>query len=128
MTDGQADTTAAPNKREQAQRVVISYPDELSSWARDQLDTDRFRKYLRRVLDDLTLGHTWEEFVDVGCCGNSLDVPLRIESVDGPGEMGSDTEIEYTTRETEPGEMAGGWQVQSEGGPNATTGKTREER
>jgi hypothetical protein len=28
---------------EHASRVVISYPDELSDWGRDQLDTDRYR-------------------------------------------------------------------------------------
>ncbi|SFR51000.1 hypothetical protein [Halogeometricum limi] len=124
MPNTQTDATAA----ETARRVVVSYPDELSAWARDQLDTDRFRTYLRRVLDDLPPGHTWEEFVDVGCCGNSLDIPLRIESVDGPERMGSDTEIEYATRETEPGELEGGWRVQSKGGPAATSGKRRDER
>jgi hypothetical protein len=126
MTDSQTDAAAAASD-ERARRVVVSHPDELSAWARDQLETERFRIYLRRVLDDLTPGHTWEEFVDVGCCGRSLDVPLRIESVDGPERMGPDTEIEYAARETEDGEMAGGWQVQSQAGPNATTGKARDE-
>ena len=128
MTDSQTNATAAPGEHEGARRVVVSHPEELSAWARDQLETERFRLYLRRVLDDLTPGETWEEFVDVGCCGRSLDVPLRIESVDGVGEMGPNTEIEYTARETDGDEMGGGWRVQSRAGPNATSGTARDER
>lgn len=128
MDDGSANATAASREHDEARRVVISYPDDLSAWARDQLETDRFRLYLRRVLDDLTPGDTWEEFVDVGCCGNSLDIPLRVESVDGVEMMGPDTEIEYATRESEPGEVEGGWKVQSADGPTPTSGKERQER
>lgn len=110
-----------------ARRVVVSYPDELSAWGRDQLETDRFRSYLRRIVESPSVGDTYEEFVDTGCCGDSLDVPLRIESVEGPSAMGSETEIAYAARETEPGEIAGGWKVQSDDGPGATTGKARDD-
>ncbi|SFG59695.1 hypothetical protein SAMN04488063_2533 [Halopelagius inordinatus] len=111
---------------ETASKVVVSYPDELSAWGRDQLETDRFRSYLRRVVENPSVGDEFEEFVDTGCCGDSLDVPLRIESVDGPSKMGPETEIAYAPRDTEPDEIAGGWQVQSEGGPGATTGTARD--
>lgn len=100
---------------EHARRVVISHPDELSEWGRQQLDTDRFRTYLRRTRDDLGAGDEWEEFLDTGCCGGTLDVPLRVESVDGPGRMGSETDVEFVEREAE---MAGGWEVQSVAGPD----------
>lgn len=113
---------------ETARRVVVSYPDELSAWGRDQLESDSFRAYLRRVLANPSVGDEFEEFVDTGCCGDSLDVPLRIESVEGPSEVGTETEIAYTSRDTESDEIAGGWQVQSTDGPGATTGKARDER
>jgi hypothetical protein len=97
-----------------ATRLVVSYPDELSDWGRRQLTTDRFRKYLRRVLDDVARGDEWEEFVDVGCCGDTLDVPLRIESVEGPGRVGPETDIAFVEREAS---VDGGWRVQSAAGP-----------
>jgi hypothetical protein len=122
-----SDATTTDRPVETASRVVVSYPDELSAWGRDQLETERYRNYLRRVLDDLEVGHTWEEFVDVGCCGDSLDIPLRIESVDGPPRMGEKTDVVYAVRDTEAGEMQGGWNVQSKGGPNATSGKARDQ-
>lgn len=109
-----------------ARRVVVSFPDELSAWGRDQLEADRFRAYLRRVVDDVREGRTWTEFVDTGCCGGSLDVPLRVERVDGGREMGPETVIEYVARETDSDEFAGGWRVQSAAGPGATSGKRRD--
>ncbi|WP_053948038.1 hypothetical protein [Halolamina sediminis] len=92
-----------------ATRVVISYPEELSEWGRDQIDTDRYRNYLRRVVEPAE-GAEFEEFVDVGCCGDSMDVPFRVESADGD-EITEKTKIIYTTREAT---MEGGWLVQSQ--------------
>ena len=100
---------------EYAARVVVSHPDELSAWGRGQLDTERFRGYLRRTVEDLAVGREWEEFLDVGCCGDTLDVPLRIEAVEGPARMGPGTEIAFVEREAS---MAGGWLVQSAAGPD----------
>lgn len=100
---------------ETATRVVVSHPSNLSKWGRDQLDGDTFRAYLRKVHDNLEPGTVWEEFVDVGCCGDSLDVPLRVETVDGPSVMGPDTEIVYTDRDDD--RVEGGWLVQSAAGP-----------
>ena len=39
-----------------ATRVVLSFPDGLSEWGRDQIDTDRYRNYLRRVIDEARVG------------------------------------------------------------------------
>lgn len=105
------DEAAAPPT---ATRVVVSHPATLSNWGRDQLTGPRFRRYLRRVLDDVAVGDEWEEFVDVGCCGNSMDVPLRVEAIEGPPRVGEGTEIEFTERDAE---MRGGWAVQSAEGP-----------
>jgi hypothetical protein len=93
-----------------ANRVVISYPEELSEWGRDQLTADRYVGYLRKTLGDVAVGDEFEEFVDVGCCGDSLDVPLRIEETDGE-TVGTETAIEFTTRDVP---IEGGWLVQSE--------------
>jgi hypothetical protein len=96
-------------------RVVVSYPADLSGWGRDQLETPWFRAYLRRTLRDAEAGAVVEVFLDVGCCGDSLDVPLRVERVDGDGPVGDETAVEYEEREACG--LAGGWLVQSQAGP-----------
>ncbi|GAA0227385.1 hypothetical protein ACFFQF_11695 [Haladaptatus pallidirubidus] len=101
---------------ETATRVVVSYPEDLSSWGEFQLNERPFRAYLRKTKDDVQEGDVWEEFLDVGCCGDTLDVPLRVESVEGGGKMGEDTEIVYEVREACG--IRGGWLVQSADGPN----------
>lgn len=118
-----------------ARRVVVSYPADLSGWGRDQLETPWFRAYLRRTLgtgggrgggdsdrgdghrraDESVEGRTVDAFLDVGCCGDSLDVPLRVERVYGDGPIGEETTVEY--REREACGLAGGWLVQSQAGP-----------
>ena len=100
---------------ERAERIVVSYPADLSTWSRNQLDGRVFRAYLRRKLDAVREGDEWEEFVDVGCCGSTYDVPLRIERVEGGATVGPDTEIAYVEREACG--LAGGWEVQSAAGP-----------
>lgn len=100
---------------EDASRVVISHPDELSAWGRRQLRAERFRGYLRRTTDDLAVGREREVFLDVDCCGDTLDVTLRIESIEGPPRMGPGTELAFVEREAS---MAGGWRVQSAAGPD----------
>lgn len=103
-----------------ASRVVLSYPEGLSGWGRDQIDTDRYRGYFRRVLGTVSVGDQREEFVDVGCCGDSLDVPFRVERVEIDGDaaenatVGDATEVVYETR---AGDVDGGWRVQSAEGP-----------
>ncbi|WP_101294983.1 hypothetical protein [Halegenticoccus soli] len=97
-----------------ADRVVVSYPAELSDWGRDQLESDRYVNYLRKTVGGVFVGKEWEEFADVGCCGDTLDVPLRVEAVEGGDAMGPETEIEFAERDAE---MRGGWLVQSAAGP-----------
>ncbi|SNR50653.1 hypothetical protein [Halorubrum vacuolatum] len=104
-----------------ASRVVLSYPNGLSTWGRDQIGTDRYRGYFRRVLGEVAVGDEREEFVDIGCCGDSLDIPFRIERIeDAEGRsldravVDADTEVVYTTHD---GDVEGGWLVQSAAGP-----------
>lgn len=105
----------------EATRIVLSYPEGLSDWGRDQIETDRYRGYFARVLDRTAVGDVREEFVDVGCCGDSLDVPFRVErlAVDGDpvgsAAVTEDTAVDYETRS---GDVDGGWRVQSEAGPS----------
>lgn len=98
----------------QATRVTLSFPDELSDWGRDQIFTDRYRGYFRRVLDEPTVGDEREEFVDVGCCGDSLDLTFRVERVEGGETVGDDTDIAFVERDDS---MEGGWLVQSAAAP-----------
>lgn len=98
-----------------ATTVVVSYPSDLSSWGRDKLDGSPFRAYLKKTLGRVEAGQRTEEFTGVGCCGDTLDVPLRIESVEGGEVVDESTTIEYTVRDS--CEVAGGWRVQSAGGP-----------
>ena len=104
----------APTK---AANVVVSYPEDLSDWGRFQVEKPAFRAYLTKTLGAVREGDEWEEFVGVGCCGNTLDVPLRIEAVEGGSEVTRETEIEYSVREACG--IKGGWLVQSAGGPSS---------
>ena len=100
-----------------AERVVISYPEDLSDWGRWQVEKSPFEAYLRKTKTErVRQGDVWEEFVGVGCCGSTLDVPLRVERIDGGTTFGPDTEIEWEVREACG--IQGGWKVQSQGGPN----------
>lgn len=99
-----------------AARVVVSYPQDLSKWGRFQVEKPSFRAFLRKTRDRAREGDHWEEFVGVGCCGNTLDVPLRVERVDGGPRIDEETEIEYEVREACG--IEGSWRVQSAGGPN----------
>ncbi|ELZ96485.1 hypothetical protein C440_05038 [Haloferax mucosum ATCC BAA-1512] len=107
-----------------ATSVVVSFPDELSAWGYDQLTADRFVNYLRRVHGDATPGDEWEEFLDVGCCGDALTLTLRVERLDPEGAtaLGEETEIEFVERE---GTVHGGWCVQSADGPKSSTANQR---
>ncbi|WP_265110231.1 hypothetical protein [Halosolutus halophilus] len=99
-----------------ADRVVISYPADLSNWGRFQVEKPSFQAFLRKTREQAREGDVWEEFVGVGCCGNTLDVPLRVERVDGGERIDADTEIRYEVREACG--IEGSWQVQSAGGPS----------
>lgn len=98
-----------------ATRVVVSYPADLSKWGRDIVEDRPFRTYLVKAHDAVREGDLWEEFVGVGCCGDALDVPLRVEAVEGGDEFTAETAIEFTVRDS--CEVQGGWRVQSAGGP-----------
>lgn len=94
-----------------ASRVVISYPADLSDWSADQLRTPWFERYLRKTLGEIHQDDEFEEFVDIGCCGNSLDIPLRIESIEDGTKVGDATVIDWTTRAA--CDVDGGWTAQS---------------
>lgn len=97
-----------------AKTIRLSYPADLSTWGRDIVEDRPFRTYLRKAHDQATEGDHWEEFVGVGCCGDALDVTLRVESVRGGSELGEQTAFEFVEREACG---VGGWQVQSAAGP-----------
>ncbi len=98
-----------------ADRILLSYPSDLSTWGRFQVEKPSFRAFLRKTREQAQEGDRWEEFVGVGCCGNTLDVPLRVERVDGGSRVDAETTIEYDVREACGTE--GSWQVQSADGP-----------
>ncbi|WP_114576763.1 hypothetical protein [Saliphagus sp. LR7] len=101
----------------EADRIVVSYPADLSEWGRSRLEEPSFLAWLGKTHDAAAAGDVWEEFVDVGCCGSTLDVPLRVEEIEGGSRVGGDTEIEYAVREACG--IEGSWQVQSEGAPES---------
>jgi hypothetical protein len=100
---------------EAATHVVVSYPADLSDWGRDTVEGSSFRSYLGKAHEAAREGDEWGEFVGVGCCGNTLDVPLRVETVEGGSRVTADTTFEFTVREA--CDIEGGWQVQSADGP-----------
>ncbi|MFB6111775.1 MAG: hypothetical protein ABEJ35_04475 [Halobacteriaceae archaeon] len=97
-----------------AERVVVSYPADLSDWGRWQLDERSFKAYLRRN-ETAAAGDVWDVFLDVGCCGDTYDVPLRVERVDGGQQLTPETEFVYEERGACG--LGGGWSVQSAAGP-----------
>lgn len=97
-----------------ATTVTLSYPADLSTWGRDIVEGRPFRTYLQKAHGHATEGEDWEEFVGVGCCGDALDVTLRVESVRGGSQLSEHTEFEFVEREACG---VGGWQVQSAAGP-----------
>jgi hypothetical protein len=115
ITDMSSESVESDPDRDAASKVVLSYPADLSTWGRDTVEGRRFRAYLRKVHDDLAVGDTWAEFVGVGCCGNTLDVPIKVEAIEGAARMGANTDIAFEVREA--CDIQGGWQVQSESGP-----------
>lgn len=102
---------------EPATRVVLSYPADLSAWGRSTVEHPSFRAYLRKAHETAQEGDRWEEFVGVGCCGDSLDVPLVVESVEGGSRLAAATTIEFAVRAA--CDLDGGWRVQSAAGPRA---------
>jgi len=109
QTDGGSSGTAT--------RVVLSYPADLSDWGRSTVEGSPFRAYLSKAHETAAEGDRWEEFVGVGCCGDSLDVPLVVEAVEGGPQLGPGTGFEFVERER--CEVAGNWRVQSADGPSA---------
>lgn len=81
----------------QASRVVLSYPEELSEWGRDQVTADRYVNYLRKVIGETAVGEEFEEFVDCGC-GRTTDVTLRIEAVEGGNRLGPGAALDLVHR------------------------------
>jgi hypothetical protein len=103
-------STETTERTAEATRIVLSYPADLTDWDRDQLDTPWYVGYLRKVLGEPAVGDVFEEFVDIGCCGTSREVPLKVEEVVGGSRVGEDTEIEYTMRES--CDLPDAWTVQ----------------
>lgn len=100
-----------------ATRVVLSVPADLSPWGRRQLETPWFRAYLRKTLGTVREGDVTEEFLDVGCCGSTLDVSLRVERVAGGDAVTDSTDLTYVDRAADG--VVGGWAVQSRSGPQS---------
>jgi len=98
-----------------AETVTVSYPADLSDWGRDRVEHSSFRAYLAKAHETADVGEEWAEFVGVGCCGDALDVPLRVEAVSGGHRVTADTEFVFTTRAA--CDLDGGWEIQSEAGP-----------
>lgn len=96
-------------------RVTVSYPADVSDWGDGQLRTDHMRSYLKKTKGPAREGDTWDVFLDVGCCGNSPDVPLVVEAVEGDGELSDETTIEFVERDACG--VDSGWEVQSQAGP-----------
>lgn len=95
-----------------AERVVLSYPADLSERARERVGQEYYRTYLSRTLDRVQAGEVREEFTDVGCCGSQQRVPFRVEAVEGGAVVTADTEIAYAERAACGVET--GWALQNE--------------
>ncbi|MFC6732699.1 hypothetical protein [Haladaptatus sp. DYSN1] len=82
----------------EATRLSVSVPEPVSSWVLDELQSDAYTGYLRRVhAGPVGQGTEWEEFVSRGC-GLPKTVVLRVETVTGGDEVGRATTFEFTRR------------------------------
>jgi hypothetical protein len=116
--EGSEDLSQRQKDLAPAEEVSVSYPEDLSDWGRFQVEKGSFKAYLRKTKNSrVRQGDVWEEFVGVGCCGSTLDVPLQVERIEGGETLGPETEVEFEVRDACG--IQGGWQVQSKGGPNA---------
>ena len=106
---------ASESETEYARRVVCSYPADLSVWGVIQIEKPAFRAWLGKTLGAVERGEVREVFLDAGCCGDTLDLPVRIERVEGGSTVGPETEIEFEERDAEG--LENGWRVQSAGAP-----------
>ena len=102
---------------EPADRVVFLSPAALPTWGRSIVEARPFRASLRGAHDTTTPGEGWSEFVGVGCCDSALDVPLRVERVEGGTAVTGETGFAFRTRAAY--DLDGGWRVQGESGPCA---------
>lgn len=93
-----------------AERIVLSVPADVGRHGRDRLGQDYYKKWLRKTHESAAVGDEWDEFTDVGCCGSQMDLPLRVEDVEGGSRIDSETTIEYTEREACG--VNQGWSVQ----------------
>lgn len=105
--------------------MITSFPDELSTWGRDQLIVDRFVTYLRRVHEDAAPSDEWEEFLDASCCGDSLALTLRVGELDlkRTTRIDDETTVGFVGRE---GNVHDDWYVQSVDGPVSLTAGQRQ--
>ena len=93
-----------------ADRIVLSYPADIGQHGRKRLDQDYYKGWLRKAHDAAAVGDEWDEFTDIGCCGSRMDLPLRVERVEGGSRIDAETAIEYTEREACG--VNPGWSVQ----------------
>lgn len=107
-----------------ATRVVLSYPADLSEHGRYRIGQEYYKRYLRKTREEAAAGDEWLEFTDIGCCGNQLEVPLRVESVDGGSAIGPETEIEYAEREACG--VSPGWSAQGDEPEPAAPGRNED--
>jgi hypothetical protein len=109
---GRRDESVASDRDEEteATRVVLSIPADIGHHGRTRLGQEYYKTWLRKTRDRVDAGDEWDEFTDVGCCGSRMDLPLRVENVEGGTRIGSGTAIEYTEREACG--VNPGWSVQ----------------
>lgn len=88
-------------------RVVVSFPDGLSTWSHSQLIVDRFATHLRRVHEDTASDDEWEKFLGIDYYDGSLTLTLRVEELDleGTTRVDDETAVEFVERE---GNVRGG--------------------
>lgn len=102
----------ATEATEYATRLVLSYPADLSKHGQNRIQQPHFRRYLRHSHATASVGDQWEEFTDIGCCGNQQSVPLQVETIEGGAKIGDDTTIEFIEREACG--LDNGWAVQGD--------------
>ena len=92
--------TPTPASDAVADRVVLRYAPG-AHCVTEELATSRYSAFLRRAEDGpVAVGDEWDHFVSRGC-GDTRDVTLTVDAVEGGNRVGDDTEFTFVPGETD---------------------------
>ncbi|MFB6133308.1 MAG: hypothetical protein ABEJ44_07915 [Halanaeroarchaeum sp.] len=81
-----------------ATTVVLEHDPAESQWVIDQLSDATFTDQLRETYATVAVDDTLTGSIEVGGCGDELNVDLRVKDVSGGRDIDRDTEFRIVPR------------------------------